>query len=109
MAFVAATALGERLTGFQLSRGRGGLGALAFAGGVSRRQADAIGAALLTGVSIAGYIDGVGVRHPGTALGYSGWLFLCMGRRSSPGCTWRAARPYGAASPPSGGSACPAV
>ena len=84
VAFVAATALGEHLTVPQLAGVAaicGGLGALAFAGGVSRRQAGAIGAALLTGVSIAGYtlVDGVGVRHAGTATGYSGWLFFGMG------------------------------
>lgn len=84
VAFVAATTLGEHLTVPQLAGVAavcGGLGALAFAGGVSRRQAGAIGAALLTGVSIAGYtlVDGVGVRHAGTATGYSGWLFLGMG------------------------------
>jgi multidrug transporter EmrE-like cation transporter len=76
VAFVAATALGEHLSVPQLAGVAavcGGLGALAFAGGVSRRQTGAIGAALLTGVSIAGYtlIDGVGVRHAGTATGYS--------------------------------------
>jgi drug/metabolite transporter (DMT)-like permease len=84
VAFVAATTLGEHLTLPQLAGVAavcGGLGTLAFSGGVSRRQAGAIGAALLTGVSIAGYtlIDGVGVRHAGTAAGYSGWLFFCMG------------------------------
>jgi drug/metabolite transporter (DMT)-like permease len=80
----AAAALGEHLTVPQLAGVAavcGGLGALAFAGGVSRKQAGAIGAALLTGVSIAGYtlVDGVGVRHAGTATGYSGWLFFGMG------------------------------
>jgi drug/metabolite transporter (DMT)-like permease len=84
VAFVAATALGEHLSVTQLAgvcAVCGGLGALALAGGVSRRQTNAIGAALLTGVSIAGYtlVDGVGVRHAGTATGYSGWLFLLMG------------------------------
>ena len=84
VAFVAATTLGEHLTGPQLAGVAavcGGLGALAFAGGVSRRQSGAISAALLTGVSIAGYtlIDGVGVRHAGTAAAYSGWLFFGMG------------------------------
>lgn len=84
VAFVAAATLGEHLTLPQLAGVAavcGGLGALAFSGGVSRRQTGAIGAALLTGVSIAGYtlIDGVGVRHAGTATGYSGWLFFCMG------------------------------
>ncbi|MCO6008856.1 DMT family transporter [Actinoallomurus purpureus] len=84
VAFVAATALGEHLSTTQLAGVAaicGGLGALAFAGGVSRRQGRAIGAAVLTGVSIAGYtlVDGVGVRHAGTAVGYSGWLFFGMG------------------------------
>jgi drug/metabolite transporter (DMT)-like permease len=84
VAFVAATTLGEHLSVPQLAGVAaicGGLGTLAFAGGVSRRQAGAIGAALLTGVSIAGYtlVDGVGVRHAGTATGYSGWLFFGMG------------------------------
>lgn len=84
VAFVATTALGEHLTGPELAGVAavcGGLGALAFAGGVSRHQARAIGAALLTGVSIAGYtvVDGVGVRHAGTATGYSGWIFFGMG------------------------------
>jgi drug/metabolite transporter (DMT)-like permease len=84
VAFVAAATLGERLTTAQLAGVAaicGGLGTLAFAGGVSRRQGRAITAALLTGVSIAGYtlVDGVGVRHAGTAVGYSGWLFFAMG------------------------------
>lgn len=84
VAFVAATALGEHLTSAQLAGVAavcGGLGALAFTGGVSRKQSGAIAAALLTGVSIAGYtlVDGVGVRHAGTALGYGGWIFFCMG------------------------------
>ncbi|MEV5712090.1 DMT family transporter [Actinoallomurus sp. NPDC052274] len=84
VAFVAATALGEHLSLTQLAGVAaicGGLGALAFAGGASSRQWRAIGAAVLTGVSIAGYtlVDGVGVRHAGTAVGYSGWLFFGMG------------------------------
>ena len=84
VAFVAAATLGERLSTTQLAGVAsicGGLGVLAFAGGVSRRQGRAIGAALLTGVSIASYtlVDGVGVRHAGTAIGYCGWMFLLMG------------------------------
>jgi drug/metabolite transporter (DMT)-like permease len=84
VAFVAATVLGERLSVAQLAGVAavcGGLGALAFAGDVSPGQGRAIGAALLTGVSIAAYtlVDGVGVRHAGTAVGYSGWLFFGMG------------------------------
>ncbi|HEY0541101.1 MAG TPA: DMT family transporter [Actinoallomurus sp.] len=84
VAFVAATVLGEHLTVAQFAGVGavcGGLGALAFAGGTSRRRPGAIGAALLTGVSIASYtlVDGVGVRHAGTPAGYSGWLFFGMG------------------------------
>jgi drug/metabolite transporter (DMT)-like permease len=84
VAFVAATALGEHLTVPQLAGVAavcGGLGALAFSGGVSRHQAGAIAAALFTGVTIAAYtlVDGVGVRHADTAVGYGGWLFFGMG------------------------------
>ena len=41
----------------------------------------AVLAALLTGVAIAGYtiMDGIGVRHSGTAVGYSAYLFLLSG------------------------------
>lgn len=59
-----------------------GLASLVFAGGVPARSArPAIAAALLTGVMIAAYttVDGVGVRHAGTAAGYTGWLFLLQG------------------------------
>lgn len=84
VAFAAAVFLGERLSVAQLAGVAavcGGLGALAFAGGASRTQGRAIGAALLTGVSIASYtvVDGIGVRHAGTAVGYSGWMFFGMG------------------------------
>ncbi len=83
VAFVAAVFLGERLGAAQLAGVAavcGGLGELAFAGGAGQGRA-AIGAALLTGVSIASYtlVDGVGVRHSGTSAGYSGWLFFGMG------------------------------
>lgn len=56
-----------------------GLAALAFADGIpGRRQLPALGAALGTGVIIASYtvVDGTGVRHAGSVLGYVGWLFL---------------------------------
>ena len=59
-----------------------GLLSLVFAGGIpSRKQRTAIGAAVLTGVSIACYttVDGLGVRQAGTAAGYTGWLFLLQG------------------------------
>ncbi|HEU0239858.1 MAG TPA: hypothetical protein VFR11_11370 [Micromonosporaceae bacterium] len=61
----------------------------------------AIGAAVLTGVSIAAYTisDGLGVRASGTSVGYASWLFLLSGpliagwavsRRARE--TWAAAR-----------------
>ncbi|BCY10689.1 EamA family transporter [Actinoplanes sp. L3-i22] len=59
-----------------------GLILLIFAGGrPTRARLPALGAALLTGVSIAAYttIDGVGVREAGTTIGYAGWLFLLQG------------------------------
>ncbi len=59
-----------------------GLATLVFAGGIPTRAArPAISAALLTGVTIATYttVDGIGVRHAGTAAGYTGWLFLLQG------------------------------
>ena len=45
------------------------------------RRPRAIRLALATGVAIAAYpvVDGVGVRHSGTALGYATWLFLASG------------------------------
>lgn len=59
-----------------------GLITLVFAGGVpTRSQVPAIGAALLTGVTIATYttVDGFGVRDAATVTGYAGWLFLIQG------------------------------
>ncbi len=59
-----------------------GLASLVLVGGVpTRAQRPAILAALLTGVTIATYttVDGLGVRHAGTAAGYTGWLFLAQG------------------------------
>jgi drug/metabolite transporter (DMT)-like permease len=84
VALVAATTLGERLSLAQLAGIAavcGGLGALALAGGNLRAHRAAVAAALLTGVSIAGYtlLDGIGVRHSGSAPGYGGWLFLQEG------------------------------
>lgn len=101
VAAVAAAALGERLTWAQdagVAAVCGGLGVLAFAGrrdgagrggadgeagadgkaGVTReRDPRAVAAALLTGVSIAGYtlLDGMGVRHAGGSLSYTSWMF----------------------------------
>lgn len=47
----------------------------------SRNELGVIAAAVLTGVTIAAYttVDGLGVRHAGTAAGYAGWLFLGQG------------------------------
>jgi drug/metabolite transporter (DMT)-like permease len=59
-----------------------GLLSLVFAGGrPTRAGRPAIVAAVLTGVAIAAYttVDGLGVRHAGTAGGYAGWLFLALG------------------------------
>lgn len=80
---VALTVLGERLTTGQavgLAAVCGALGALVLLGGRPRRG-DGLGLAVLTGVLIAGYtlVDGVGVRHSGTALGYAAWLFAAQG------------------------------
>lgn len=46
-----------------------------------RRDLRAIGAALATGLSIAGYtvVDGLGVRASGTSLGYIAWLMAAQG------------------------------
>ena len=45
------------------------------------RRPRAIALALRVGVVIAAYtiIDGIGVRHSGTPLGYGAWLFLSSG------------------------------
>lgn len=58
-----------------------GLASLVFAGRLTRANVPAIGAALLTGVTIAAYttVDGLGVRHAGGALGYAAWLFIAEG------------------------------
>ena len=59
-----------------------GLASLVLAGGrPTRDQRPALVAAVLTGVAIAAYttVDGLGVRHSGTASDYAGWLFLGEG------------------------------
>ncbi|MBU8811863.1 EamA family transporter [Mycolicibacterium goodii] len=58
-----------------------GLIALVFLGGrPTRKDLPALGAATLTGVTIAGYtvIDGVGVQQA-SLLAYTGWMFLLQG------------------------------
>lgn len=58
-----------------------GLASLVLAGRLTREDVPAVGAALLTGVTIAAYttVDGLGVRHSGSAAGYAGWLFVAEG------------------------------
>lgn len=71
-----------------------GLASLVLAGGrPDRDELPAIGAALLTGVTIVVYttVDGLGVRHAGTSVGYAGWLFLCYGP-ALPAIAWAARR-----------------
>ncbi|MFC6878995.1 MULTISPECIES: EamA family transporter [Actinomadura] len=87
VALVAAVFLGERLSWAQfggVAAVCGGLGVLAFAGGLrpgSRREPKAVAAALLTGASIASYtlLDGIGVREAGSAASYTAWLFAIEG------------------------------
>ncbi len=56
-------------------------GLLALALGRHGRSSRAVGLAVLTGLIIAGYtvIDGIGVRHAHSVLGYAGWLFCGEG------------------------------
>jgi drug/metabolite transporter (DMT)-like permease len=59
-----------------------GLAGLALANGLpGRSQLPALAAAVGTGVMIASYtvVDGTGVRHSGTVVGYIAWSFLCQG------------------------------
>jgi drug/metabolite transporter (DMT)-like permease len=59
-----------------------GLAVLVLAGGLFHpADRSAVTAAVMTGLAIATYtvLDGVGVRHSGSTLGYIGWLFLLQG------------------------------
>ena len=81
VALGAALIVGERLGVAQLAGlaiVSGGLFALAGGRHHSRRT---LGLALLTGLTIAAYtvVDGVGVRHSGSPLGYTAWLFSASG------------------------------
>ncbi len=60
----------------------GGLASLALSSGrVTRSEMPAVGAALLTGLTIAGYtiVDGLGVRRAHDPFAYAALLFLLMG------------------------------
>jgi drug/metabolite transporter (DMT)-like permease len=60
----------------------GGLMSLTFsAGRLTRQDAPAVGAAILTGLTIAGYtiVDGLGVRHAHDPWAYTALLFLLQG------------------------------
>jgi drug/metabolite transporter (DMT)-like permease len=83
VSIVAVGFLGEQMSAQQLG---GivlvcvGLAALVFVRGIPR-SGSGYGLAMLTGVTIAAYtlIDGLGVRHSGSALGYAAWLFALQG------------------------------
>jgi drug/metabolite transporter (DMT)-like permease len=85
VALAAAVVAGEQLSGVRLLGVLVvfcGLAALVLSGGAVRRgDLPAMVAALATGVTIASYttVDGLGVRHSGSVLGYTGWLFLLQG------------------------------
>lgn len=70
----------------------GGLMTLALsAGRLARSELPAVGAALLTGVTIAGYtlIDGLGARRAGNAFSYAALLFLLEGATFPLFALWR--------------------
>jgi drug/metabolite transporter (DMT)-like permease len=78
----AALLANERLRATQL----GGvlavcIGLAALAGRPRAAQREAVLLAAATGVAIASYtvLDGLGVRHAGTAIGYTIWLFAIQG------------------------------
>jgi drug/metabolite transporter (DMT)-like permease len=90
VAVVATVFIGDRMTVGELCGVAvisAGLGLLAIARPsdrdqrVRRSRRRAVGAAVLTGVSIAAYTisDGVGVRSSGSSIGYASWLFLLSG------------------------------
>ena len=85
VAIIATTVLGQPLPPRQLIGVLVicvGLAGLTFAGGWPRRaHLPALAAALGTGVMIALYtvVDGVGVRHSDSVLGYLSWIFLLQG------------------------------
>lgn len=80
---VSVTVLGEHLDVGQLlgvAVVLGGIAVLVLAKG-RPRVGDGLGLAVITGLTIAAYtiVDGLGVRHSGSAFGYASWLFLLHG------------------------------
>jgi drug/metabolite transporter (DMT)-like permease len=82
VAIASVLVVGERLSAEQV------IGLVVLSGGllvlgVGRRgpSSRAVGLSMLTGLLIAGYtvIDGIGVRHAHSVLGYAGWLFFGEG------------------------------
>jgi drug/metabolite transporter (DMT)-like permease len=94
VAAVAVGVLHERLT----PTAAAGIGVMAVAMALlaitpgMRESVPAIAAAALTGVAIAGYtlLDGIGVRHSGSAVGYAMWLMALEGA-----ATWISVRTRG--------------
>ena len=80
VAIVAAIALGESLDALRIV-GLGAITAGMFVLAAGPRRPRAIALALRVGVVIAAYtvVDGIGVRHSGTPLGYGAWLFVTSG------------------------------
>lgn len=80
VAIVAAIALGESLDALRIA-GLGAVTAGMFVLAAGPRRPRAIALALRVGVVIAAYtvVDGIGVRHSGTPLGYGAWLFVSSG------------------------------
>jgi drug/metabolite transporter (DMT)-like permease len=85
VALGAFVLVGERLTGWPLAGViilAAGLMSLALSSGrLARSDAPAVGAAVLTGLTIASYtiVDGLGVRLAHNPLGYTGLLFALEG------------------------------
>ncbi|MFD9907958.1 DMT family transporter [Streptomyces sp. NPDC059063] len=94
---LAAVFAGEVPGGWQAagvavcSAGLTGLALWGIRGSGRRPDWVAIGAALLTGVSIAAYtvVDGLGVRAAGSSLGYIAWLMLIQGTIVPMYAAWR--------------------
>jgi drug/metabolite transporter (DMT)-like permease len=82
VAICAVIFVGERIVALQaVGLGVLTVGMAAIAIGRGRASGRGLAFAACTGLAIAAYtvLDGVGVRRSGTALGYTGWLFVAEG------------------------------